>query len=233
MAVTVKKARLWRKELDNRPGTLSKALQPLAAAGVNLTTVMGYRFPGDEDHAAVEVFPVEGKKAEDAARKGGLMPFGDVSCLLVSGDDRPGIGARISQALAEAGINICFVMTLVAGKKYVSIMGFDSERDADKAVPLIKRANLAVAAGKKAAKGKRTVKKAGKAAQRKATTKAKPGAKKATAKKSTAKKTGAKKAGAKKTAAKKSTAKKSTAKKATSKKSAAKKPGGKAKSKRR
>lgn len=227
MAVTVKKARLWRKELDNRPGTLSKALQPLAAAGVNLTTVMGYRFPGDEDHAAVEVFPVEGKKAEDAARKGGLMPFGDVSCLLVSGDDRPGIGARISQALAEAGINICFVMTLVAGKKYVSIMGF-SERDADKAIPLIKRANLSVAAGKKAAKGKRTVKKAGKAAQRKATTKAKPGAKKATAKRA-----GAKKAGAKKTAAKKSTAKKSTAKKATSKKSAAKKPGGKAKSKRR
>lgn len=244
MAVSVKKAKLWRKELDNRPGTLARALAPLGDAGVNLQTVMGYRFPSDEDRAAVEVWPIEGKKAEDAARKGGLQPFGDVTCLIVEGDDRSGLGARISQALAEAGINIAFVMTLVSGKKYVSVMGFDTDRDAEKAMPLIKRANLAVAGGKKGAKRKSTVKKVGKAAQHKAVTKAGTGAKKSSAKKAagakkigTAKKTGAaKKTTAKKTAAKKTMAKKTAnkagAKKGGTKKSAgSRKPGRKAKSK--
>jgi ACT domain-containing protein len=36
MAVTVKKAVLWRKEIDNRPGMLATALQPLSEAGANL-----------------------------------------------------------------------------------------------------------------------------------------------------------------------------------------------------
>lgn len=226
MAVSVKKAKLWRKELDNRPGTLAKALEPLAAAGISLKTVMGYRFPGDEDRAAVEVWPIEGKKSEDAARKGGLQPFGDVTCLLVEGDDRSGLGARISQTLAENGINIAFVMTLVSGKKYVSIMGFDSERDADKAAPLIKRANLTVAVGKKTGKPK-PMKKAGKAAQRKSATKSKAGAKKTGVKKAAGAKTAAKKSAAKKTASKKTAGKKTSAKKATG----TKKPGRKAKGK--
>jgi len=29
MAITVKKAALWRKEIDNRPGMLAEALEPL------------------------------------------------------------------------------------------------------------------------------------------------------------------------------------------------------------
>ena len=33
MAVTVKKAVLWRKEIDNRPGMLADTLGPLAEAG--------------------------------------------------------------------------------------------------------------------------------------------------------------------------------------------------------
>ncbi len=42
MAITVKKAVLWRKEVDNRPG----ALEPLAQAGADLQVVMAYRYPG-------------------------------------------------------------------------------------------------------------------------------------------------------------------------------------------
>ena len=46
MAVTVKKAMLWRKEVDNRPGMLASTLQPLAEAGADLQVVMAYRYPG-------------------------------------------------------------------------------------------------------------------------------------------------------------------------------------------
>ena len=33
MAVMVKKAVLWRKEIDNRPGVLANTLEPLSKAG--------------------------------------------------------------------------------------------------------------------------------------------------------------------------------------------------------
>jgi hypothetical protein len=40
MAVTVKKAVLWSKEIDNRPGMLASTLKPLSEAGVDLQVVM-------------------------------------------------------------------------------------------------------------------------------------------------------------------------------------------------
>jgi len=40
MAVTVKKAILWRREVDNHPGMLANILQPLSAAGADLQVVM-------------------------------------------------------------------------------------------------------------------------------------------------------------------------------------------------
>ncbi len=53
MPVTVKKVALWRKEIDNRPGMLASALQPLSEAGADLQVVMAYRYPGAEDKGAV------------------------------------------------------------------------------------------------------------------------------------------------------------------------------------
>lgn len=43
MAVTVKKAVLWRKEVESQPGVLAATLKPLAEAGADLQIVMGYR----------------------------------------------------------------------------------------------------------------------------------------------------------------------------------------------
>ena len=58
MPVMVKKAVLWRKEIDNRPGMLANTLEPLSEAGADLQVVMGYRYPGGKDSAAIELHPV-------------------------------------------------------------------------------------------------------------------------------------------------------------------------------
>ena len=58
MAVTLKKAILWRREVDNRPGMLANTLQPLSEAGADLQVVMAYRYPGGENKAAIELHPV-------------------------------------------------------------------------------------------------------------------------------------------------------------------------------
>jgi hypothetical protein len=139
MAVSVRKITLWRSEVPNRPGMLAGALAALSQAGADLKVVMAYRFPGDESRGAVELYPVTGKRAQTAARRAGLSESG-IPTLLVDGDDRPGVGAAIARALAEEGINLAFFVAQALGRRYAAVIGFDSESDAKKAVPLIKKA---------------------------------------------------------------------------------------------
>jgi hypothetical protein len=144
MAVNVKKIQLWRAEVANEPGILASVLAPLADAGANLEVVMGYRYPGDERKAAIEVYPVSGRKMTNAAREGGLS-LSSIPTLLVEGDNRPGLGHVIAEAIAEAEVNLGFLVAQVMGRKYTAVMGFESEADARKAATVIKR----VTAGKK------------------------------------------------------------------------------------
>jgi len=139
MAVTVKKAVLWRKEIDNRPGMLANILEPLAAAGADLQVVMAYRYPGGTDTAAVELHPVSGRKPMAAAKAAGLAQS-QVPILLVEGDNRQGLGHAITKALGEAGINLSLLMAQVVGRRYSALFGFENEADAAKATALIKKA---------------------------------------------------------------------------------------------
>jgi hypothetical protein len=138
MAVTVKKVSLWRREIDNRPGALARVLEPLARAGTDLQIAMGYRFPGNESRAAVELAPVGNKKAAAAAQGAGLQASG-IATLIVQGDNRAGLGHAIAQGMADAGINMSFLVAQVVGRKYSAVFGFENDADADRAAALIKK----------------------------------------------------------------------------------------------
>ena len=140
MAVTVKKITLWRSEVENKPGMLAQILSPLAGAGANLQVIMAYRFPGDSTRAAIEVFPASGRKSLEAARAAGLSPS-SIPTLLAIGDDRPGLGSQIAEAIAGAGINLSFMVAQVIGRRYSGVYGFETEEDARKATSLIKKAS--------------------------------------------------------------------------------------------
>jgi hypothetical protein len=139
MPMTVKRITLWRKELENTPGTLAGTLEPLAKAGADLQVVMGYRFPGEPAKAAVELYPVANKKATQAAQAAGLAASG-IPVVLVEGDNRAGLGHSITSAIAGAGVNLDFLVAHVIGRKYSAVIGFANDADADKATPLIKKA---------------------------------------------------------------------------------------------
>jgi hypothetical protein len=138
MAVTVKKVVLWRTEVENKPGVLGKVLAPLAEAGADLQVVMGYRHPGNESKAAIELSPVTGKKSLAAAKAAGLTAS-SIPTLLVEGDNRPGLGSAISQAIAAAGINLCFLVAQVVGGRFSAVIGFEDEEASRKASTLIKK----------------------------------------------------------------------------------------------
>ena len=139
MPMTVKRITLWRKELENSPGTLAGTLEPLAKAGADLQVVMGYKFPGEPAKAAVELYPVAHKKSTQAAQAAGLAPSG-IPVVLVEGDNRAGLGHHITRAIADAGVNLDFLVAHVVGRKYSAVIGFANDGDADKATPLIKKA---------------------------------------------------------------------------------------------
>ncbi len=139
MAVKVKKIELWRKEVDNRAGILANALAPLAHAGANIHLVMAYRFPGETSKAAIELYPVTGKKSVAAAKEALFSPS-DIPALLVEGDDRAGLGYTTAQAIADSGINIDFVVAHVVGRKFSAVFGFESDADANKCAAIIRKA---------------------------------------------------------------------------------------------
>jgi hypothetical protein len=138
MAVAVKKIVLWRADVQNEPGVLDRVLAPLADAGADLKVVMGYRYSGGGNKAAIEVYPVSGRKATAAARAAGLSPS-SIPTLLVEGDDRPGLGHALAEAIADAEINVAFLGTQVQGKRFSVVIGFDNEAGCRKAVGLIKK----------------------------------------------------------------------------------------------
>jgi hypothetical protein len=139
MPLTVKKIVLWRTEVDNKPGTLACTLEPLAKAGADLRLGMGYRQPGSEGKAAIEIYPVAGKKQIAAAQAGGLSAS-TIPALLVEGANQSGLGYAVASAVAQAGVNLTFFVAQVVGKTCSAVLGLETEEDARKAAAAIKKA---------------------------------------------------------------------------------------------
>jgi|SRR5713226_2643622 len=144
MPVTVKSISLWRKEVENQVGVLAQTLEPVSKAGANLRVLMGYRYPGDATKAAIELYPIEGNKVTAGAAGAGLAAS-SIPTLLVEGDDKPGLGQAIAEAISGARVNMTFFVAQAIGRKFSAVLGFETEADAKTAAPLIKK----VAASKK------------------------------------------------------------------------------------
>jgi hypothetical protein len=139
MPVTVKNISLWRREVENQVGTLAHTLEPVTKAKANLRVLMGYRYPGEGTRAAIELYPIAGKKVTAAASEAGLSAS-SIPTLLVEGDDKPGLGLAIAQAMSAADINMTFFVAQAVGRRFSAVLGFESEADAKIATPLIKKA---------------------------------------------------------------------------------------------
>jgi hypothetical protein len=131
MSIKVKKVVVWRTEVENRPGTMARALEPLAEQDLDL--VIGYQ------GAVIDIAPVVGRKATTAAKRAGFTPL-PTSMILVEGKDRPGVCFTAARALGVAGISMDSVVAQVAGKKYQALFGFTSDADAKRAASVIKKA---------------------------------------------------------------------------------------------
>jgi hypothetical protein len=138
MSLTVTKVDVWAAQIEDKPGGLAKLLGTLAGAGANLECVIARRDPLNAGKGVAFLTPVKGADVRKAAMADGLKPPEKLATLKVEGNDAPGLGSRITSAVADAGINLRGVSAAVVGRKFVVYLGFDEKADADKAARVLR-----------------------------------------------------------------------------------------------
>jgi hypothetical protein len=140
MAYTIKKVDVWAGEIADRPGGLGTTLGALSEAGANFEFLVSRRAPDKPGTGVVFVTPVKGAKQKGAAQAAGLNTTDNLHSVRVEGPDRAGLGTKMTQALADAGINLRGVSAAALGRRAVTYFAFDSAADADTAIRTLKKA---------------------------------------------------------------------------------------------
>src|SRR3970282_1094169 len=96
----------WSASLEDRAGSLAGKLDALAKAGANLEFVIARRAPEKPGTGVVFVTPIQGEAVVKAAQGAGFAVSEGLHSVRVEGPDAPGLGAKLTAALAQAGINL-------------------------------------------------------------------------------------------------------------------------------
>jgi hypothetical protein len=139
MKLTVTKTDVWAATIEDQPGGLANKLAALAAAGANLEFIVARRTPEEAGKGVVFVTPLKGAKLVKAAQQAGFQKTDSLHSLRLDGIDKPGTGAKITQALAEAGINLRGLSAAAIGRNFVTHLALDSADDAAKAAKVLKK----------------------------------------------------------------------------------------------
>ena len=139
MKLKVNRTDTWAAPIDDRPGGVADKLAALAAAGANLELIIARRAPEQRGSGVIFVTPLKGAKQIKAADAAGFQKTESLHSIRVQGMDKPGVGAKLTRALAEAGINLRGFSAAALGKQYVTHLALDTAQDAAKTVAVLKK----------------------------------------------------------------------------------------------
>src|SRR5262245_55325433 len=139
MALKATKAEVWAVSIDDRAGGVADKLEALAGAGANFEMVFARRTPEKPGKGMLFATPIKGTKATRAARESGMGTPGTIYSVRIEGADRPGLGAKITRALGDAGISFRGISAIAIGRKFVSYLACDSAADQAKAIAALKK----------------------------------------------------------------------------------------------
>ncbi len=129
----------WAAAIKDKPGALEAKFKALSAAGVNLEFVIARRAPEKRGAGVVFVTPIKGPKQCGAAGATGFRKTKSLHTVRVEGINRRGQGMRLTQALADKGLNLCGLSAAAIGNKFVCHIALDSEADANKAARILNK----------------------------------------------------------------------------------------------
>ena len=118
--------------LENKPGTLARVCDELAAAGINIYAITT---SDTVDHSVIRLVVSNPRRAMLIFEEHGTLVVED-DVLMVEGDNKPGTLARICHCLAKASVNIeyCYSATYPTAKRGLLIVRVS---DAKKALKVL------------------------------------------------------------------------------------------------
>src|SRR5262245_16588292 len=119
MAAKIQKVDVWSAEIPDQAGGLDAVLEPLAAAGADLSFLVARRRPDQPGRGIVFLGGLKGAKQAATAQKVGLVKANDVTGLIVEVANKPGLAHKLVERLAAARINMRGMMACVTGSKCV------------------------------------------------------------------------------------------------------------------
>ena len=139
MKLKVARVDVWAASIEDKPGGVAEKLAPLAEKGANLEFVIARRAPERPGTGVVFVTPVKGAALIRAAKKAGFIKTESLRSVRVEGPDKAGLGAVLTQELAEAGINLRGLSAAVVGRRFVLYLAVDDQAEEAKAMRLLRR----------------------------------------------------------------------------------------------
>jgi hypothetical protein len=137
MGFKLDRVHVWSGEVADQAGGVSAKLSLLAQAGTNLEFIYTRRQPDQPGKGVLYVAPVTGPLQVRAARSAGLAETNDPVVLRVEGDNQAGLGHRVTQQWALAGLSFQGMSMAVIDGKFVGYVAFDTVADANRAAAIL------------------------------------------------------------------------------------------------
>jgi len=114
--------------LDNRPGTLARMCEALAAAKINIYAIST---SDTVDHSVIRMVVNEPRKALLLFEEHGTLVV-ESEVVMVEGDNRPGALAKIAHKLGDNDVNIeyCYCATPPDAKKGLLVLRVSNAKKA-------------------------------------------------------------------------------------------------------
>ena len=129
---------VWAAAIEDKPGALAYVLAELREAGGDLQFIIARR--AEPGKGVVFVTPLRGDREIAAAAQVGFNVAYTLHSVRIMGRDRLGIGAELTQKLAEGGINLRGFSASVIGTQFLAYAAVDSLDDANKVIELLEKA---------------------------------------------------------------------------------------------
>ena len=139
MKFSISRTDVWAATIDDRPGAMAEKLAVLAAAGANLGFIIARRMPEQRGSGVLMVTPLKGAKQVKAAEESGFQRTESLHSVRAEGLDKAGLGARLTKAIAAAGINMRGLSAASIGKRSVTYLALDTAADATKVARILRK----------------------------------------------------------------------------------------------
>ena len=128
---------VWVASLEDKPGALGNKLAGLAESGADLSYVISRRCPEKPGTAVVFVTPLRGDREARTALEEGFSVSSHLHVVQVEARNQPGIAAKVTQGMGQAGLNLRGFSGAVVGAQCVLHLTFDTAEPAQRAIAVV------------------------------------------------------------------------------------------------